>query len=244
MRQVNEIEVHFQDLGLILGLFQIKGTHDLLDLTLHGNFVVTRYVLDELLCDGGAAARRIAREILDRALRGGEQIHAAVIPETVILNGDKGVHQILRDLRIRHPDTVFAAVEPLILQFHHVSRLGIHIIYRGGVGRGAAEIIKLLHVGVDIILHVIDKHAAHNRACDQRDQKDGQKNAQKNRQNLPKNLARDTDCFADLGSPVRFLLCLTFLIRHTNPCLSVARRQTAREQDKMALSYHLFLNAV
>lgn len=93
---VDEVQVCFEDLILRVFLFEVQRHEDLLDLSRDADLIFTRQVLDELLGNRGAAgAVRACHKAVHRAERA-VPVHAVVLVEALVLNGD---HRILHNLR-------------------------------------------------------------------------------------------------------------------------------------------------
>ena len=92
--------------GVLLGVVpvELQRLEDLGDLALDGDVVLLGEVLDELLGDGGAALDVLPGEHVQDGGRRALPVHAVVLQEALVLDGDGGFDEILRDLVIVHPD--------------------------------------------------------------------------------------------------------------------------------------------
>ena len=110
--QKDLVQVEFQDLVLVVLLFRLQGGEDLQDLASDGHVVVLGIVLDGLLGDGGGAEGvPHGQEHIHERAGGAVPVHPVVVPEPLVLDGDEGVDQILRDLLVLHVLPVLVAVE-------------------------------------------------------------------------------------------------------------------------------------
>ena len=101
--QGDDIQIPQQRGVLVIVPVKLQRTEDLRHLPLHRGLIVLRQVLDELLGDGGAALDVSAGEHTEHRLGGAPPVHPVVLQEAPVLNGDRRIFQILRDLLILHP---------------------------------------------------------------------------------------------------------------------------------------------
>ena len=100
-----------QDLFLADLLLQLDGQVDLLQLALDGLLAVQNGILHQLLRDRRTALNvRVSQRIHDDAGQAA-QVDAVVIPEALVLNGHRGVHDISGQVLVLHLDAVLVALE-------------------------------------------------------------------------------------------------------------------------------------
>ena len=103
----------------------------LLDLSFHGVFIISGQVFYHLLCYRAAALQFVfALQFRDSAdisaFHESSEVHALMLPETLVFNGDVCVDQVLRDFRVVNPHAVF-----MLLQFGQ--GIAVTIINKGVV---------------------------------------------------------------------------------------------------------------
>ena len=158
LAQVDRVEVHRQDLFLGVVLLQLQGAENFRDFPLNGNVVLGGQVLDELLGQGGAALDVPAGKHEQHAVDGAPPVHAVVLVEPLILNGDRRIDQVLGDLIQGHPDPVLIPVQGL----HGLVVVGAWVpaIHGGGQAHGCVEGIQLkIRLGDDYVFNVCCRHA-------------------------------------------------------------------------------------
>ena len=113
--EVDGVEVHDEDAVLVIDLlFERKSTEDLVYLALDGVIFVLSDVFDELLRDRRAAVLVAAEHpALDRAERA-PPVYAVMLVEALVLDGDDGVLEIVRNFVAVDPFAVLAALDGLI----------------------------------------------------------------------------------------------------------------------------------
>ena len=112
LAEVDGVEVPLDYLVLVVLLLELGGLEDLYQLALHGDFLVAGEVLYELLGDGGAAEGVVAAgEHGEHGTDGAVPVHALVLIEAVVLDGDEGLDEVVGDVLEVDPDAVFGAVE-------------------------------------------------------------------------------------------------------------------------------------
>ena len=141
LAEIDGVQVPGDDLVLVVLLLELQRLEYLDQLALDGDVVVAGEVLDELLGYRGAA---------EDVVRGGEHggdggqraepVHALVLIEAAVLDGDEGLHQIVGDVLQVHPDAVLPAGEGgQLLPFAVVvlvvddARLGEGVVREGDV---------------------------------------------------------------------------------------------------------------
>ena len=161
--QIDGVQVHGEDAVLVVHrVLERKRAEDLIDLALDRIVVVLGRVLDQLLGDGRAAVLLAADQpALDRAQRA-LPVHAAVRVKALVLDRDRRVLEVLRDLLAVHPFAALVAAQRFIQ----------HIFPAGGVlgidkaVQVQAEVVvdlvcRLLRRGVDIGMDIVgERHAA------------------------------------------------------------------------------------
>ena len=112
LAQGDDVEVKFQDLILRVALFVLQGAENLHQLPAHRHLVFMGAVFDELLGDGGCAVGGLAaEEHIETGSDGAQPVHAVMLVKPLILDGDTGVLEVLRDVLQSHPNAVFTLVE-------------------------------------------------------------------------------------------------------------------------------------
>ncbi len=120
--EVDLVQVQLEDAVLGQRLLHPDGEHGLLDLALHGALVAAQqHVARDLLGDGGGADRAAAAAHLHQVGEGGARhrtrIDALVGPEVLVLGGDEGLLDHVRDGGERHEDA------PLLCQLGDQARV-------------------------------------------------------------------------------------------------------------------------
>ena len=171
------VEVEGDDLLLGVALLKLQGPEDLPDLPLDGDVRVVRNVPQELLGDGGPAPGAPAREGLDHGRGGAVPVHAAVLPEPVVLDVHQGLDQVVRQVAVLDdPPVAVTGVEGFI---DHPLPGGVVLdIDGGGLGHG-----QLLHRhphvgdhrGVDVLHEDLEKQIERQHADDAQGE-EGEKN--------------------------------------------------------------------
>ena len=107
LSQIDRVEIPGDDLFLGVVLLEVQRLEDLHELAADRHVLLAGQVLDELLGQGGAAVGGAADEHVGGGGQGAHPVHAVVLPEALVLDGDGGVDHVRRDLLIIHPDPVF-----------------------------------------------------------------------------------------------------------------------------------------
>ena len=100
LAEIDRVEIPFHDLVLGIELLRRQRGEDLLHLAVDGHVVLMRQVLDKLLSDGGCAVGRVAAGKVCNGRERSHPVHAVVLGEALILDGDGCMHQIERNLVI------------------------------------------------------------------------------------------------------------------------------------------------
>ena len=130
--QIDGIEIPFQDLFFIILFLHLQRAEDLHELPADRDLVVAGQVLHQLLGDGGCAVGAVRAHKEVRACpHGTKPVHTVMLKEPLVLDGNCGIDQIIRDLIIGSPDPVFIAVE--ILKGLKLSGLLVLIVDHGGL---------------------------------------------------------------------------------------------------------------
>ena len=109
--EVDDVEICLQDLILGVFLLQLERLADLAQLTVDRHLVVVGDVLDELLGDGGTAVGVLAGGEHDDRRQGTRPVHAVVLIESLVLDGDLRLLHVLGNVLVVDPYTVFCRVE-------------------------------------------------------------------------------------------------------------------------------------
>ena len=113
--QVDEVEVHLQDVGFGVVLFKLQRPEDLPDFPVDGGLVVLGHVADHLLGNGGPAVGVVAGEHVQRRADGPLPVHTVVGEEPFVLNGHGGLPQCVGHVLEIRPDAVFGGMDGLVL---------------------------------------------------------------------------------------------------------------------------------
>ncbi len=100
LAQRNLVGVHLEDLLLVEAVFELEGNDDLRDLVPNGACVGDDEQLGQLHGQGGgsAAMLAVANHIVPGPTGDAEVVHAAVLEEAAILDGQNGLDQVRRNL--------------------------------------------------------------------------------------------------------------------------------------------------
>ena len=148
---VYHIQVSFQNfllavahpLGAVAGgiaALQIQGGKNFLYLSKNADLVFLRDIFDQLLGQGRAAASpRVGKELVHRP-QGAFPVHALVLAEAMILNGDLGGLHVLRNLAQVDPHPVLVAVKRHVFRglpvfVIQINKAGIIQLHGGNIGR-------------------------------------------------------------------------------------------------------------
>ena len=152
LAQEDRIEIPFQDLFLGVMLFKIQGAIDLHQLAADRDLLVLAQVLDELLRDRGAAVSGAADEHIGRGRERSHPVHAVMLPEALILDGDGGVDQVGRDLVIGDPDSVLHGKE--LTQLLILAGLWVFCVDEGGLIQLLA-LQRVMRLRLDILIQIL-----------------------------------------------------------------------------------------
>ena len=190
MAQVDGVHIVDQDVVLAHLLFELDGEVLFLNFTLHalGKRLTgpagEDVVLDELLGDGGSALGKISgRDAFDGSTENTLNINAVVIVEAVILDGDKGVLQVLGNLVDGHRNAVGIGGDKF------GGLIAVTVVHERGVPGGG-------HVDVADIRRRIDNRAEGSDSDTKREDDDGQNDDQKNLKRRESSLSFPLLCFA------------------------------------------------
>lgn len=111
----------------------MKCLEDFPHLAVHPDSVVAGDVFNQLLSDGRTAGFAFINgdKQVDSRPDGALPVHAVVVGEPLVLQGDKSVDQILGNVVVIHPDAVFHIVQPV--EFIVFAGAFIHGIEDGGI---------------------------------------------------------------------------------------------------------------
>ena len=96
--QIDIVQIPFQNLVLGMFLLKLQCGEDLQNLTFDGHVIVLSQVLNQLLGQGGTTLNLVTGDHAQNAVSGTLPVHTGVGAETLVLNGDGGIDQILGDL--------------------------------------------------------------------------------------------------------------------------------------------------
>ena len=172
LAEIDGVEVPFDDLFLIITLFQLKRTENLAQFALDRDLFLARQVFDELLGDRRAAIGIVVGEELQKSAACTVPVHALVLVKALILNGDKGLLHIPGNVVIVDPLAVLAGGQgghllPVAVAVLIVDRAGLCqlIVVERERDRGG-------QLGFDVV-------GKDQRKQQPRDQKDQQQRAEK-----------------------------------------------------------------
>ena len=137
----DRVEIPFDDLLFCIGLFQLQGAEDLRQLALDGEVVVVGHVFQQLLGEGGAAEHvvRVAEEHGVESAEGAEPVHAVVVIEAVVLDGDGGLLEPGVQVFVVHPLPVTLEAGQA---FQHFPLLAVLVEVIDGAGLVQAEFVQ------------------------------------------------------------------------------------------------------
>ena len=166
--EVDEVEIRLEDVLLAVLLMHAQRAEDLKDLAADRDLVLPRHVLDHLLRDGGRAAGVVAHERVVHAARRALPVHALMLVEALVLDGDERLHDVVRDLLVVDERAVLDAVE--LRQLHPLSGVLVLVIDRGAllerVG-GQVDVHLRLQLRVHVLHERAEKHRRREGADDQ-----------------------------------------------------------------------------
>ena len=154
---------------------QTQGPENLQNLPLDRHLLLGGQVLDELLGDGGAALDVTTGKHGQHASGCADPVHAVVLPEAVVLNGDGGVDEVLGNVLILHPDAVAVRAVDGAQLLKAAAAVGvIHGAGEGHIYNKVAQIqIGLRH---DHLLNIDRRKAGQKRAGGDAHQKERTQN--------------------------------------------------------------------
>ena len=107
--------------------------------------------------------QRIA-QLVQRGINGALDVEAAVRPEILVLNGHKGVHQIIADVTVFYPHAVFLrGVKPLVFLPHRLA-LFVHVLIHHHAGVAQLQFFQVQKLAVVLcgVHHIqAEQHAGH-----------------------------------------------------------------------------------
>ena len=170
LAEVDGVEIPLHDLTLVVFLLELKGAEDLGELALDGDLVFAGEVLDELLGDGGAAVAGLhAGEHLHERARGAVPVHALMVIEALVLDGDEGFFHIPGDLVVIDPDALFPAGE-----IDELAPLARGVLIPDGTGLVELEVLKRqIEVRRQTGLDIVCEHAGKHHTRHEQDHQDG-----------------------------------------------------------------------
>ena len=168
LAQIDPVQVLVHDDVFVVLLLEHLGPENFHHLSLDGDAVFLAHVFDQLLGDGGAAELGVpAEEHIHAGLHGGDPVHALVLVEPLVLNGDGGIDQILRDLLQRGDLPVRGGIN--LLELLNISVV-VHIIKEGGLFQIVVVNGPVGGFRQDIVLEIVSQSAHKDHAADEQDQ--------------------------------------------------------------------------
>ena len=161
--EVDYVQVGLQDLLLGQLLLHLKRQIGLLHLALVVLVGIEQRQLDQLAGDGGRALQAAAHDVVKHRAGHALDVHAVVLPEACVLDGDDRVDQLLGNVLVVHVDAVLRTLEV-------GDEVAVLVVDEGGEGLRADLFDVQLRAGV----HPGLCHAAHQACCGQRDQQHGE----------------------------------------------------------------------
>ena len=117
-------------------------------------------------------------------------------PETLVLDTDESVDEVLRDIRVLDPDTVLRTEDALVLELDHLAyavlTVGvIHVVHTRRLRRVRHAEKRQINLRVDVILDVDGKDRDDDYPGYEANEHYRQKYVQKIREEFPDNLPRE-----------------------------------------------------
>ena len=164
LAEVDDVEVPLHDLFLGVFLFEIESAENLHELSLHGDVVFRSDVFDELLRDRRAAEVVFhAEEHVDERARRAVPVHALVVIEALVLDGDRRLFQIRRQLVVIDPDAV-------LVRCQHRELYGLAVvIVRPDRTRERDGVVleRDVQIGCEVILYIVGENAREEQPAEQ-----------------------------------------------------------------------------
>ena len=162
MGQINGVEIHFKYFVLGILLLNVQRSEYFLHLTLNGSLVFAGNVLYKLLCYGTSSAVVCAGgyEEVKHRREGTLGIHALVVPITLVLYGNVSVDKSAGNGVVVYPQTVFAAVETVLLKLVLVA-LVVYPYYLGSLIGGELKVIQARILKVNEVSYINDEGTRH-----------------------------------------------------------------------------------
>ena len=126
---VDHVQVGLQDLLLGQVLLQLQGQVGLLHLALVVLVAVQKGQLHQLAGDGGRALSGAAQQVVHQRAADALQVHAVMLVEAGVLDGDDGVDELLGNVLDLHVDAVFGPLE-----LH--DQVALAVVDEGGLALG------------------------------------------------------------------------------------------------------------
>ena len=143
--------------------FIVQRAENFHQLAAHRHLILMGEVFDELLGDGGGAIGGFApEEHIQTGLDSPQPVHAVVVEETLVFNGDAGVFQIGRDVLDPHPDAILAFVE--LFQLLPLPGLPVLVVDDRGLVQGEA-LHREVHLLGEIIFNIHCKYTGKDQQC-------------------------------------------------------------------------------
>ena len=174
LAEINRVEIPLHDLVLGIHLFGGQRAEDLLNLSVDRHIVLVGQVLDQLLRDRGGTVGGIAAGKIGNGRKRSQPVHAVMLTEAFILDGDGRVYHIHRNLVIGDPDAVFGRLK--LLQLPFLPRLGVNIINERSLRQGNVVQFQRIrrrfcrgdHVRLQVVLQLHRKNGAGHRTDQQK----------------------------------------------------------------------------
>ena len=176
----DDIEIVLHDNVLVVPFFQLCGAEDLQNLTLNSHIICLEIVFDQLLGDGRTTELIPGTyEHIDTGFDGREPVNTLMFKETVILDSNSSMDQVLGDIFIIHPLLLHVRID--LLQGLDIT-VRIQIISIGCLIQNDGVQIRV-GIGQNIILQVVAKGTDKYHHADTGDQQNRNQCAQRNLQN-------------------------------------------------------------
>ena len=114
--EIDRVQVVGDDVLLAHALLVLQGPADLPELPAHGDVCVIVHLPQQLLGDGGAAPGVSVEQGVPDGGDGAHPVHAVMLPEPVVLNGDQRVDEVPGNLAVLHQLPVAAGVIAVVIE--------------------------------------------------------------------------------------------------------------------------------
>ena len=201
-----------------------------------------RQVLDELLRDRGRAIGRIAAGKVGNGGERSQPVHAVMLREALIFNGNGRIDESQGNLVIGNPDTVFRRLK--LLERLFLSRFRIDIIDERGLGQSSIYVAQLQRIrlgfrrGDDVGFQIILELHCEDRPGDRADEHKRSERGKQEQHDPAKHVQHHA---ADAPRDVRLLLLIDFsflFLSHLLPPNISKKRRPAGIPVQFTLLYY------